>query len=86
MLGKALAVAGAAVLVAGAFLVSLLLLVVLITVGLVAWGYIWWRTRELRDQMREQFAAMQARGPAPAAEVTIIEGEFTRTHERDTGR
>jgi uncharacterized protein HemX len=85
-LGRALAVAGAAVLVAGFFPVSLLLLAVLLVLGLAAWGYIWWGTRDLRRQMREQFVAMQARARDEAAEATIIEGEFTRTPERDAGR
>ncbi|MFZ1547253.1 MAG: hypothetical protein WAT12_09155 [Candidatus Nitrotoga sp.] len=32
---------------------SVLFFVVILTVGAIAWGYLWWRTRELRKQMRE---------------------------------
>lgn len=83
---KALAVAGTAVLLAGAFLVSIVLLVVLMTLGLAAWGYLWWRTRDLRKQMRDQFAVMQARTQDQGEAVTIIEGEFTRAREPDRER
>lgn len=45
--------AGAALLVVG-FMFSLLVLAVLVTGGLVVLGYLWWKTRELRRQLRER--------------------------------
>ena len=43
----------AAVLLVVAFMFSLLVFAILATVGVLVWGYLWWKTRELRKQMRE---------------------------------
>jgi membrane protein implicated in regulation of membrane protease activity len=51
---------GTIVLVLG-FTFSLVLFAVLAVVGLGVWGYVMWKTRELRRVMREQ-AEAQARG------------------------
>ena len=32
---------------------SALIFVAVLTVGAMAWGYLWWKTRSLRKQMRE---------------------------------
>ncbi len=52
-----------------------------VTAGAVALGYLWWRTRDLRKQMREH----------PAGNVVIegevIEGEVIREVDfRDVGK
>jgi Flp pilus assembly protein TadB len=44
-----------------------LLFAVILTAGAMAWGYLWWRTRELRKQMRKH----------PPGGV-VIEGEIIR--------
>ncbi|MGH8752088.1 MAG: hypothetical protein ACREUV_10340 [Burkholderiales bacterium] len=62
--------ASAAVLTVVAFMFSLLVFAILATVGVLVWGYMWWKTRELRRQMREQ---------PPGGRV--IEGEATRDDE-----
>jgi Flp pilus assembly protein TadB len=82
-LGKAVAAAVTAVAVVVALVFSVVLLAALLAVGLIAGGYIWWRTRALRRQLREQMAAAQARAAAaqPQPQGDIIEGEFTRTSE-----
>lgn len=55
---KVLAVViGAALLVVG-FAVSLVMLAVLLGVGVAIGGFVWWKTRDLRKQLREQ--AMRA--------------------------
>jgi len=36
-----------------ALMFSVVLFAVVVTVGLVAWGYLWWKTRNLRKQMRD---------------------------------
>ena len=36
---------------------SVALFAVVITVGAVAWGYFWWKTRAVRKAMREHMAA-----------------------------
>jgi uncharacterized membrane protein YbhN (UPF0104 family) len=64
---KTLIALGVTAMVASAFVVSLVFLVVGLAVVLVFGGYLWWKTRELRGQLR---ARMQA-GPAGR----VIEGE-----------
>jgi len=54
LLGKVLTFASAAVLLVVAFMFSLLVFAILVTGGLLVWGYLWWKTRELRRQMRER--------------------------------
>ena len=62
--------ASAAVLLVLAFMFSLLVFAILAIVGVLVWGYLWWKTRELRKQMREQ---------PPGGRV--IEGEAIRDDE-----
>jgi len=69
---KVLTFVSAAVLLVVAFMFSLLVFAILVTVGLLFWGYLWWKTRELRRQMREQ---------QPGGRV--IEGEAIRDVESD---
>ena len=79
---RKVAVVVAAVLVTGvALLFSVVLLAVLLAVGVVAGGYVWWRTRALRNQLREQVEATLARAratSAPQDQADVIEGEFSR--------
>jgi Flp pilus assembly protein TadB len=70
LLGKVLTFASAVVLLVVAFMFSLLVFALLVTVGLLVWGYLWWKTRELRRQMRER---------PPGGHV--IEGEAIRDDE-----
>lgn len=64
-------VAGAILLVVG-FMFSLVLLAVIVSLGLLVWGYLWWKTRKLRHALREQAQTAQR---APAADGQVIEGE-----------
>lgn len=66
-LARALAVVAGAVLLVGAVAISIVVLAVTLTGLLVLGIYLWWRTRELRRQMR-------ARRPDGA----VIEGEVIR--------
>jgi cyanate permease len=71
VLGKALTlIVGTAVLVAG-FMLSMVVFALLAAIALVAWGYLWWKTRDLR---RETVRAQPAGG-------RIIEGEVIRDAE-----
>lgn len=54
ILMKVLAVAASAVLLLGAIAVSMVLFAVALAALLVFAAYIWWRTRELRRQIRER--------------------------------
>jgi hypothetical protein len=67
------AVAGTVILV-GAFMLSIVLLAAVATVGLAGGVYLWWRTRELRERLREQARARPADG-------RVIEGEVIRDTE-----
>ena len=70
---------------------SVALFAVVITVGAVVWGYVWWKTRAVRKAMREHMAAeMEARRAAGAAHAggaavrgLIIEGEVIREVKAD---
>ena len=70
-LAKLAALAGGIVVLVAALLFSLVLVAVVAAVGVVAWGYLWWRTRDLRRQLREQRRARPR-------DTTVIEGEFSR--------
>lgn len=79
--GKILAFAAAAVLLAVSLMFSLLLFAVALVVGLLLWGWLWWKTRELRGQMRErQMGGMDDQPPGGR----VIEGEVVR-EEADDG-
>jgi hypothetical protein len=70
-LSKVLALAAGIVVLVAALVFSLVLVAVVASVGIVAWAYLWWRTRDLRKQMRER------RGDG-RPDTTVIEGEFSR--------
>lgn len=67
LLGRLLTIAAGAVLMVAAFMFSLLVFAVALAGGLLVGGYLWWKTRELRRQMREQ-----------PPEGRVIEGEAIR--------
>jgi len=77
---KALVILGGAVMLASAFVVSLVFAAIGLAVVLIGGGYLWWKTRELRRQLRTR---MQEQAQ-PAGEV--IEGEVIEVevvpHER----
>lgn len=69
-------VSGMIVLVLGVMF-SLVALAVLIGGGLLVWGYVWWRTREIRRQIRAGSRNGQPSSPR------VIEGEVIRTTDAD---
>jgi len=52
-LGKLLALVAGAILLIVGFLFSVVFLVIVAVAGLTAWAYFWWKTRKLRQAMRE---------------------------------
>ena len=81
----------AVVLAVTAVVFSVVVLAVVATLGLCIGGWLWWKTRALRRQLREQQAAMEAQLRAAAAgsrtfdaeEGIVIEGEYSR--QKDEG-
>jgi uncharacterized protein HemX len=70
---KTFVVLGGTVVLASAFVVSLVFVAIGLAVVLGFGGYLWWKTRELRRQLRAQ---MQERQPAgEVIEGEVIEGE-----------
>ena len=81
LVGKLLTlVLGAAFLVL-AFMFSLVALAIAAVGGLMLWGWIWWKTRAIRQQLRDQAANYQTQNvtEGDAKEGDIIEGEAIRT-------
>ena len=60
-----------------AFMFSLVALAVIAVAGLGLWGWLWWKTRAIRKQMREQMSE-QAPAASAARDGFIIEGEVIR--------
>lgn len=66
---KVAIVVGGALMLASAFVLSLVFLAIGLGVVLIGGGYLWWKTRELRRQLRARMHSQ----PQPGGE--IIEGE-----------
>jgi hypothetical protein len=81
LLGKVLTlVLGAAFLVL-AFMFSLVALAVVAVGGTLLWGWLWWKTRAIRKQMREQGPGFPPGFPPQPTEGNIIDGEVIRDTE-----
>lgn len=75
LLQKIAAVVVGAIVFGLALTVSVVFLAFVVAAGAVIWGYLWWKTRDLRKAMRE--AQTQApRGGGRGA--LVIEGEVVR--------
>jgi len=65
LMGRIVTSAAAVVLLVGAFVVSVFVFAIVATAVLLVGGYLWWKTRELRRQLRAQ-------------KGRVIEGEVVR--------
>lgn len=66
-----------ALLIVFGLMFSAVLLVFIVTAGLIAFGYLWYKTRALRKQMREHRQAMgSAANDADAFKGEVYEGEI----------
>ncbi len=72
--GRVVAATAGIVLIIAGFMLSLIAFVAVATVGMLGALYLWWRTRDLRRQLRE----MQDNPPGGR----IIEGDATREDPR----
>lgn len=85
--GRVFAVIAGLVLFVLGLMFSVVIIAVAVAAGLIIWGWIWWKTRALRQQMREQMEAAGStsapeaddEGPAPSGRV--IEGEVIRADD-----
>lgn len=77
LLTRILSVAAGAVVLIGAVAISFVVFVVVLTALLVIGLYVWWKTRHLRRQLKEQFDAQRAE--VPRGET--IEGEVISKRE-----
>ncbi|WP_295008146.1 hypothetical protein [uncultured Dechloromonas sp.] len=91
-LAKLLAFVLSAAFLVLAFMFSLVALAVVAVLGLVLGGWLWWRTRKLRQEINRQRAepwdGMTQENPfraAPERSSTVIDGEATRIAEEATG-
>jgi hypothetical protein len=76
LLGKVLTLAAGAVLLVTVFMFSLLVFALVATGVLLVGGRLWWKTRDLRRQMRQQMRE------GPRSE-RVIEGEVIREPPRN---
>lgn len=56
---------------------SAVLFAVIIVLGAIAWVYLWWKTRELRQQMRD-FTPREVQRDEQASDGNVFEGEAIR--------
>lgn len=97
-IGRVVGVAVGALLAISALFVSVIAFAVVVVVAVIAGGWLWWRTRELRKQLRAEMDRMRdaaargeapraggdpfARRPASPAGGEVIEGDFIREAPR----
>ncbi len=87
--GRLFAMLGGVVLLVLGLMFSAVVIVVAVAIGLLVWGWIWWKTRALRRQMDEQMQMHQRAGGAmhsppgdgAPASGRVIEGEVIRTDD-----
>jgi len=65
-----------------ALMFSMLLVAVVLTAGALAWGYLWWKTRELRKQIR-MHSSGDIVNETKVIEGEVIEGEVIRVDSDD---
>lgn len=81
-LGKLFALVAGAVLLLVGFMFSVVLLAIVAVAGLAAWAYFWWKTRKLRQAMRDNPPG----GQVIDGEVVVVDefhGEERSTLPRD---
>ena len=74
---KALVAVGATVMLVSAFMVSMMFVVIGLAVVLVFGGYLWWKTRALRKQLRAQMQG-QWQPTGRVIEGEVISDDRTR--------
>jgi O-antigen/teichoic acid export membrane protein len=76
---KVAAVAAGAILLVSALVLSIVFVLGALAVLLVVGGYFWWKTREVRKQMREHVRTQtRTQMRRPSAQGDVIEGVVVR--------
>ena len=83
ILRKVVSLAAGAILLVLVFTLSLLFFAVLIAGGLLAWGFLWWKTRKLRRELQEQMRQRPSGGRVIEGEVIVSAKEFDEHRSRD---
>jgi len=94
VLARVLGLAVGAVVLVASLIFSVVVFAILLGVAVLGGAYLWWRTRELRRQIREQMQAQDAgrgampggasdAGRPPATDDNVLEGDFIREARRD---
>ncbi|MFN3985203.1 MAG: hypothetical protein ACK4KV_06925 [Rhodocyclaceae bacterium] len=88
IVAKTLAVVATIGVAAIALMFSLLALSLVLAVGVIGWGYFWWKTRHLRKHLREQARQAQAgfEREADGAHAHARHGGTSQTSTRRNGR
>lgn len=96
LLSKVVAFALTVAIVIFTLMFSAVLFSIILVVGLVGWGYLWWRSRDVRKQMREKMAHMNnamnhqmnnaTNAREDVHEGVVIEGEVIRKADPDDRR
>lgn len=84
-LRKAAALLVTVALVGLVLMFSAVVFAIILVVGTIAWGYLWWKSRELRKQMRDLQARAMERDQKSADEG-VFEGEVIRVVDSQKGR
>lgn len=79
-LRKLVALIATVVLVGLVLMFSAVLLATVVVVGAIAWAYLWWKTREVRKQMRE-FRSREMGPEIKANADEVFEGQVIRVVE-----
>lgn len=93
LLRKAVAIVWTVALIGLALMFSAMLLTAILIVAAIGGAYLWWTTRKIRRQMREQMQHFPPRSAQAESDVfgsevysgEVIEGEAVRVHEPDAG-
>lgn len=81
-LRTALSFVAGLILLAAGFAFSLVVAAIVLSLGAIAAGYLWWKTRALRRQMQAHLDTVMQQHTAADVQGDVIEGEVVR-EERD---
>ena len=65
-----------------ALMFSAVLFAIIIVAGTLAWAYLWWKTRELRKQMRD-FPPREVMREEKMSDGNVFEGEVIRVADSE---